>query len=105
MKKKSLVALSLLSGALMLGASSQASAEDNPCVVAMCLWGKLQNGSTPEGCSDAERTFFDIKKKKHGSFLPDHTFDARAKFLNKCPDPGREYLDKILNKFGRMKNG
>jgi hypothetical protein len=94
----------LITASLLFSASAFA---DDPCETALCLWGKLQNGAAPVGCSDAEKAFFSKIAKKHGSFLPNHTFDMRKQFLYGCPanTVPREFLDKILNRFGRQLHG
>ncbi|EQB98976.1 KikA protein [Photorhabdus temperata subsp. temperata M1021] len=53
---------------------------DEPCNVTLCLWGKM-NGSSSNECNKPEKQFFNIIKKKRGSFLPNRTFDARKKFF------------------------
>lgn len=101
MKRRLIFSVSVLS--CFLYASSALA--DDPCKVTLCLWGKM-NGSSRDGCSDAEKTFFNIIKKKHGSFLPNHTFDARKDFLNnECPASYgvSQYVDKVLQKYGKVK--
>lgn len=92
---------------LLCSIVSTSAFADDPCKVTLCLWGKM-SGSSRDGCSDAEKSFFNIVKKKHGSFLPSHTFDARKDFLNnECPsayDPAK-FVDKVLGKYGRVKKG
>ncbi|PHM25086.1 TrbM/KikA/MpfK family conjugal transfer protein [Xenorhabdus budapestensis] len=78
---------------------------DDPCKVTLCLWGKMK-GSLSNECSKLERDFFNIVKKKRGSFLPNRTFDARKDFLNKeCPGAYNvsQYVEKVLKKYGRVK--
>lgn len=79
----------------------------DPCKVTLCLWGKM-NGSTRDGCSSAEKSFFNIFQKKHGSFSPGRTFDARKEFLSQeCPskyDPN-DFAGKVLGKYGRVRKG
>jgi len=95
-----------MSAFLFFAYTPAASAADEPCKITFCLWGKM-TGSVRTGCSDAEKSFFNIVKKKHGSFLPQHTLDARKALLSdECPrsyDP-LNYMGKVLSKFGKMKN-
>ncbi|MDI3440258.1 hypothetical protein QLG07_12380 [Erwinia sp. V90_4] len=82
----------------------RASAAD-PCKVTLCLWGKM-NGSLRTGCTEAEQSFFNIVKKKHGSFLPGPTFDARKDALNnECPAPygASQFVGKVLGKYGSQR--
>lgn len=84
-----------------------ASAADEPCKVTLCLWGKM-NGSLRTGCTESEKSFFNIVKKKRGSFLPGRTFDARKEALNnECPAPygASQFVDKVLGKYGRQRKG
>lgn len=90
---------------LVLSLFSQPALADDPCKVTLCLWGKM-NGSSRDGCSSAEKSFFNIIKKKHGAFLPNKTFDARKDFLNsECPSAYdvSKFVDKVLSKYGRVK--
>ncbi|EDR9154945.1 conjugal transfer protein [Shigella flexneri] len=48
------------------------------------------------------KNFMSIKKKKKGSFLPDHTAAARQKKLSACPSADSAIVGKIISKFGRM---
>lgn len=92
---------------LFLPLFSQPALADDPCKVTLCLWGKM-NGSSRDGCSSAEKSFFNIVKKKHGAFLPNKTFDARKDFLNsECPSAYdvSKFVEKILSKYGRVKIG
>ncbi|MHB9331423.1 TrbM/KikA/MpfK family conjugal transfer protein [Phytobacter ursingii] len=75
----------------------------DPCVVVLCMYGKVTGNSGGGECSSPEKTFFNIIKKKKGSFLPDHTSDARKSFISKCATAGKDTIDKIINKFGRVK--
>ncbi|MFC7506490.1 hypothetical protein ACFQUX_02375 [Pantoea stewartii] len=52
MKRNLIFSVSILS--CFLYASSALA--DDPCKVTLCLWGKM-NGSSRDGCSDAEKTF------------------------------------------------
>lgn len=103
MKVKAVAGITVLLFALF----SNSAFADDPCKVTLCLWGKM-NGSSRDGCSSAEKSFFNIVKKKHGSFRPDRTFDARKQFLNnECPsvyDPNN-FVGKVLGKYGRVMNG
>lgn len=76
-----------------------------PCEVTFCLWGKL-NGSSSQKCNNPINDFFNIIRKKKGSFLPNHTFDARKEFLNnECPSAYgvQEQMDKVMSKYGKVK--
>lgn len=101
MKRNLLIGLALLMSSAYI---TPVMAADDPCEVTLCLWGKL-NGASQSECSSAERKFFDIVKKKKGSFRPDKTFNARKKFLNQeCPagNVASKYTDKIMGKFGKV---
>lgn len=78
---------------------------DEPCKVTLCLWGKMK-GQFDSKCDAPERKFFKIVRKKKGSFLPGHTFDAREDFIKKeCPEPygANEFIDKIMKKYGKVR--
>ncbi len=75
----------------------------DPCVVVLCMFGKATGNSGGGECSSPEKTFFNIIKKKKGSFLPNHTSDARKAFISKCDEAGKDTIDKIISKFGRIK--
>lgn len=80
---------------------------DEPCNMTMCMWGKF-SGSDSDGCQDQIKKFFKKQVKKKGSFLPDHTADARKDMLmNECPATmaPAQFITDIINKFGRVKNG
>lgn len=97
----------LIAAALLFNTSYVAPvfASDNPCTVTLCMWGKL-NGQSSKECKGPEREFFNIVKKKKGSFKPNKTFDARKKLLNEeCPggQVANQFIDKIMNKFGKVR--
>ncbi|TNV16129.1 KikA protein [Buttiauxella sp. B2] len=75
----------------------------DPCVVVMCMFGKATGNSGGEQCSSPEKTFFNIIKKKKGSFLPNHTSDARKAFISKCDTATPDVLNKIVGVFGKVK--
>lgn len=75
----------------------------DPCVVVLCMYGKATGNSGGGECSSPEKTFFNIIKKKKGSFLPNHTSDARKAFISKCDTAGKDAIDKIVSKFGKVK--
>lgn len=74
----------------------------DPCEVVLCMYGKVAGSSGGDSCKSAENAFFDIVKKKHGSFLPDHTADARRDFLGECTKAPTEIISQIINVFGRI---
>lgn len=79
---------------------------DEPCNMTMCMWGKF-NGAEKTGCEDEINNFFKKQVKSKGSFLPDHTADARKDMLMKeCPAAmaPAEFIDSIIKKFGRLKH-
>ncbi|CAO94859.1 TrbM/KikA/MpfK family conjugal transfer protein [Erwinia tasmaniensis] len=75
----------------------------DPCVVVLCMFGKVTGNSGGGECSSPEKTFFNIIKKKKGSFLPNPTSDARKAFISKCDTAGKDTIDKIIRKFGKIK--
>lgn len=75
----------------------------DPCTVVLCMFGKVTGNSGGSECSSPEKTFFKIIKKKKGSFLPNHTSDARKAFISKCDTAGKDTIDKIISKFGKVK--
>lgn len=102
--KKTAIAAAML--CLAAGYVAPVSATDSPCKVTLCLWGKL-NGENSNECSSAVKSFFSIKKTSKGSFLPDHTLSARKTFINdECPSEyqAAQFIQQILNKYGRVKN-
>lgn len=100
--KKTAVAAVLL--CMTAGINLPAKA-DEPCNMTLCMWGKF-NGSDSDGCQDQIKKFFKKQVKKKGSFLPDHTADARKDMLVKeCPAAmaPAEFINDIIKKFGRLK--
>lgn len=91
---------------LLIGCMHTAPAlAGDPCKVTFCMWGKL-NGASSKDCNSAEKEFFNIIKKKKGSFRPDKTFDARKSFLNQeCPAVygAGQQINMIMNKFGKVR--
>nr|BCU00372.1 hypothetical protein [uncultured bacterium] len=96
---KKIISASLIAFSLATLAPS-AFAKD-PCETVLCMAGMLQGKGVVTGCDGPVSDFFDIVKKKHGSFKPDATQDARREFVNQCPTPGG-WGDKIADKYGRI---
>ena len=95
-----------LAAMLCIAASLSFDAKaDEPCNMTLCMWGKV-SGSDKDDCEGQIKKFFKKQVKKKGSFLPDHTADAREGMLrDECPASmaPSEFIDKIIGKFGRMK--
>jgi hypothetical protein len=105
MNNKKLALLTLVVGILSITNMGKAEASD-PCSMTLCMWGKV-SGASGDNCNKEIRDFFSIKKTSKGSFLPDHTLDARKKQLNKeCPAAygASQFIGKILDKFGRVRS-
>lgn len=77
---------------------------DYACKVAMCMVGEVTGNNGGSDCRNPVKKFFSINefKKKH-RFDPGKTFDMRKSFLGQCPDLTKEYRDKILSRFGRVR--
>ncbi|ECN7982613.1 hypothetical protein ZJ18_19775 [Salmonella enterica subsp. enterica serovar Typhimurium] len=92
---------------LVLAASSVAMTAPakaaDPCEQVLCLYGVMTTGNVASGCSGPVGDYFNIIEKKHGSFLPDHTSRKRKKQLDKCSSAGSDVVEKINNKFGRLR--
>ncbi|MCP6645549.1 hypothetical protein NL493_25525 [Klebsiella pneumoniae] len=104
MGKAHILGFSLFVSTLTLGVAAPAAA-DEPCNMTLCMWGKV-NGSSDDGCQDQIKKFFNKQMKKHGSFLPDHTADAREDMLrDECPASmvPSQFISTIISKFGRIK--
>ena len=99
--KNTAIAAALLCAAVAVPALADDADPNDPCAMVLCLAGKL-DGSSPAECDPMYKKFMSIKKKKHGDFLPDHTADARKDKLNECPSADGGFVDKIINKFGRL---
>ncbi|ENY1827846.1 hypothetical protein ACFVMS_004456 [Salmonella enterica] len=77
---------------------------DYACKVAMCMYGEVTGNSGGSDCRNPVKKFFSINAfKKHHRFNPGKTFDMRKSFLGQCPDLTKEYEDKILSRFGRVR--
>lgn len=101
MKKK---ALSFLL-ALMLSASLSAAAWASPCDTLVCMTGKVTGQSGGDGCHQAIKDFFSIRREHRGHFDPDPTSNARRQFLDQCPDAQQanaSNVDQIIGLFGRV---
>ncbi|MEG3537833.1 TrbM/KikA/MpfK family conjugal transfer protein [Citrobacter freundii] len=92
----------LLLSATSLVMTAPAKAAD-PCQQVLCLSGVMAGKGVVSGCSGAVGDYFSIIETKHGSFLPDHTAKKRKKQLDKCPAAGADVIEKINNKFGRLR--
>lgn len=92
----------LLLSATSLVMTTPAKAAD-PCQQVLCLSGVMAGKGVVSGCSGAVGDYFSIIETKHGSFLPDHTAKKRKKQLDKCPAAGADVIEKINNKFGRLR--
>ncbi|NDO82805.1 KikA protein [Citrobacter sp. NCU1] len=75
----------------------------DPCVVVLCMYGKVTGNSGGGECSSPEKNFFKITKKKKGSFSPNRTSDARKAFISQCDTAGKDTIDKIISKYGKVK--
>lgn len=77
--------------------------DSDPCKVFLCMAGMVY-GENPSECHGSVKKFFSINafKKKH-RFNPGKTFDMRKQFLGNCPSADRDHLNKIMNKFGRIR--
>lgn len=101
MKKIIILALVLCTSA-SFSISAQA---DEPCNMTLCMWGKV-NGSDKDNCNGQVKKFFKKQVKKKGSFLPNHTADARESMLrDECPASmvPSQFISKIISKFGKLK--
>ncbi|MBD8829019.1 TrbM/KikA/MpfK family conjugal transfer protein [Pseudomonas sp. CFBP 13602] len=88
--------------AFLLTAHASSAFAKDPCETVLCMAGMLQGKGVVTGCDGPVADFFDIVKKKHGSFRPDATQNARRQFVNQCPTPGG-WGDKIADKYGRIR--
>lgn len=98
---KNLLSL-VLAASTVIAFTSSANAAD-PCKQILCLSGVMKGAGVVDGCSDAVADYFSIIDTKHGDFLPDHTAKKRKKQLDKCPDAGSDNIQKINDKFGRLR--
>ncbi|NIH07062.1 conjugal transfer protein [Providencia rettgeri] len=74
------------------------------CKVAICMMGEVTGNNGGSDCRNPIKKFFSINAfKKHHRFNPSKTLDMRKAFLGECPDLTKEYQDKILSKFGRIR--
>lgn len=77
---------------------------DYACKVAVCMVEEVTGNNGGSECRNPIKKFFSINAfKKHHRFNPGKTFDMRKSFLGQCPDLTKEYRDKILSKFGRVR--
>lgn len=100
--KKTVIAAAVL--CMVVGVNLPAKA-DEPCNMTLCMWGQL-NGSDKDGCQSQIKKFYKKQVKKKGSFLPDHTADARKDMLmQECPASmaPAQFINDIIKKFGRLK--
>jgi len=79
-------------------ASKDAEKANPACKVVLCMFGKLK-GVNPAECKSAEKEYFGIIAKKRKKIRWDRTAAARLNFLNKCPSPENDAINK---KFGRV---
>ncbi|EGH9360831.1 KikA protein [Salmonella enterica] len=81
----------------------QSNDSNDPCVVVLCMFGKATGNSGGDGCKSPEKKFFNIIKKKKGSFLSGKTADARKAFLNQCTSASADTITTIIKKFGKVR--
>lgn len=101
MKKKALSSIL----ALMLCASLPAVAWASPCDTLVCMMGKATGQSGGDGCNQAIKDFFSIKRYHHGHLDLGPTSDARRQFLDQCPDAQQanaSNVDQIIGLFGTI---
>jgi len=92
---------------LLCSLFSTSALADEPCNMTMCMWGKVKGENSSE-CKGQIKKFFKKQVKKKGSFLPSHTADARKGMLqDECPSSmaPAQFIDEVISKFGRIKNG
>lgn len=75
----------------------------DPCKQVLCLSGVMAGKGVVSDCSGAVKEYFSIIDLKHGAFSPDRTAKKRKKQLDKCPAAGADVIEKINNKFGRLR--
>ena len=75
----------------------------DPCETVLCMFGKAMGSGGGAECTQAERDFFNIKKTSKGSFLPNHTSDARKNFIMQCKSADPSAITKIISSFGRIR--
>lgn len=79
--------------------ASEDDEDANPtCKVVLCMFGKLKGASQSE-CKSAEKEYFDIIVKKKGKIRWSQTAKERLNFLNSCPSPENDNINK---KFGKL---
>lgn len=81
---KKIFAASILAASLAVSANASA---DDACEAVLCLGGMILGGDGGSECSDAIKSYFDIKKYRKGDFSPSRTKTARGDFLNQCNAP------------------
>ncbi|EOI3591745.1 TrbM/KikA/MpfK family conjugal transfer protein [Proteus mirabilis] len=86
-----------------LAESTATSNPNDPCVVLLCMGGKVSGQYGGEECNKANDKFFSIVKKKKGRFNGGRTYDARQAFLYQCPTPDAALINKIMNQYGRVR--
>ncbi|PVZ82682.1 conjugal transfer protein [Serratia sp. S1B] len=101
MKIKTLLSL-FLAASTVITFTSPAIAAD-ACESVLCLYGKATGNSGGSQCSNGEKAFFNILKKKKGSIKWNETFDARKSFLNQCSSADPSAISLIMSKFGKTK--
>lgn len=101
--KAILSVLVLAASSVAMTAPAKAAKAADPCEQVLCLYGVMTTGNIASGCSGPVGDYFNIIEKKHGSFLPDHTSRKRKKQLDKCSSAGSDVVEKINNKFGRLR--
>ncbi|WP_251327450.1 hypothetical protein, partial [Escherichia coli] len=76
----------------------------DPCQPVLCMWGLVATGSVQDGCSGSVNNYFSQISFKHGKFSASRTEKKRRGWLtNNCPSASPAYVDKIQNKFGRLR--
>lgn len=103
MKRNTLAVFTIFMSAIAFSTPTFAA---DPCKVLICMYGKATSDSGGSECKSAEKSFFNIvKKKKKGRFDAGKTFDARKSFLDSCPNADPKDISVVMKKFGRSKSG
>ncbi|MCE0491169.1 hypothetical protein LU196_14065 [Pantoea sp. Mb-10] len=98
--KSALPGMLLAVAALAVTAPAKAA---DPCEQVLCLAGVMAGKGVVSGCANPVADYFDIVETSHGAFLPDHTSRKRKSQLDKCPAAGSDTIEKINDKFGRLR--
>ena len=97
----SFVTVAIFSNVAM--AAQQKDQDNDACKKVMCLVGKIKGEDGGDDCDKPIKEYFSIIVTKKGKFSPSRTAAERQRELEKCANDISGSVDKVSQKFGRLR--